>query len=139
MLDLELTLTCLRCQACVNDCPTCLINDKFDPPAIMTKLLQGKLDEVLEEGAFWLCMQCHTCTEMCPQRFGMEVVFSALREIAVSRGVMPKGTKMGLEAFEKSGLLGDPAAEKQRKKLGLDPLPKGGYEELMKLLKRDKS
>lgn len=139
VLDLELTLACLSCQACVNDCPTCLINDKFDPPAIMTKLLQGKLDEVLEEGLFWLCMQCHTCTEMCPQRFGMEAVFTALREIAVSRGMMPKGTKMGFEAFEKSGMLGDPAAEKQRKKLGLDPLPKSGYEELMKLLKREKS
>jgi heterodisulfide reductase subunit B len=138
LLDLDLTLQCLRCQACVNDCPTCLITDKFDPPAIMTKLLQGKLDDVLEEGQFWLCMQCHTCTELCPQRFGMEAVFSALREIAVKRGIMPKGTKMGIEAFEKTGLLGDPA-EKQRKSMGLEPLPKTGYDELMKLLKREKS
>lgn len=136
-IDMKLVEQCYNCGACINDCPTCKVEQKFDPAQIMKDLLDGKLDKILVAGNFWLCMQCHTCYEMCVQRFGMEKVFAALRQIAIKRGIVPTGVKMGIDMFNKTGKLGEPA-ERQRSALGLKEFPKSGVEDLKKILDDEK-
>jgi heterodisulfide reductase subunit B/heterodisulfide reductase subunit C len=137
IVDLALVRDCVECGACVNDCPSALVTPGFEPHAILRQLLEGKIEQALREAKFWYCMQCRTCYELCPQRFGMDTVFRALRALAVRRGEVPAGIKTGLEYFEKKALLGEPA-ERQRRKLGLDALPQAGAAELAKILEKIK-
>jgi heterodisulfide reductase subunit B len=138
LVDIALVRDCVECGACANDCPVALVCPEFDPHAILRQLLEGNIEQVLKEGRFWYCMQCHTCCELCPQRFGMQTVFRALRALAVERGEVPPGIQTGLEFFEKKAVLGEPA-ERQRIKLGLQPLPETGADELAKILGKKKS
>jgi CoB--CoM heterodisulfide reductase subunit B len=137
-LDLASVKRCYQCGACVSDCPTAEITDEFGPNELIGQLLDGKIEELVNSKAIWYCVECHTCYEMCPEKFGMEKVFSALKHLSLERGAMPPSVKGGIDVFLKSGRLGEPD-ERARKKLGLKPLPPGGGEELARLLEWSKS
>lgn len=137
IVDIKLLRECYECGACVNDCPTALTDERFDPQRIMGLLLRGKLEETLEDGGFWLCVQCHFCSEICPQNIGMERFFEALRQEALRRGQIPKILKMGADLFEKKGMLAE-IKPNIRKKYGLPDMPASGEEDLLKLLKKKK-
>ena len=131
--DLELLEMCFNCGACVADCPVAESNPAFDPQAIIGRILQGDIETLVSEPEIWHCLQCHTCYEMCPQRFGFESAINTLRRLATESGNMPSGLRTGVKMFRETGLLGAPD-EKQRKKLGLGASPKSGYEQLQALL-----
>ncbi len=132
VLDLNSTRRCYECGACVNDCPVVKTTPEFNPNEIIGRLLSGELDAVIESRSVWLCVDCYTCYELCPQKTGMNRIFDKLKQIAIEKGKCPKGFIAGLEMFRKEGILGKPTSV--RKKLKLPELPKSGGKELKKLL-----
>jgi CoB--CoM heterodisulfide reductase subunit B len=135
-IDLGAAERCRKCGACVVDCPVAQSHPEFEPNALIELFVQGKINELLEAGRFWQCLECHTCFELCPERFGMERVFTALKHLAIERHEIPGGVQIGLGMFMKSGRLGEPDA-RARRKLGLSDLPVTGAEELRRLLAAD--
>ncbi len=131
--DLSLLEMCYNCGACVADCPVAESTPAFDPQAIIGRILDGDTESLISGPEIWYCVQCHTCYEMCPQRFGMDGPINTLRLLATAAGHMPSGLRSGIKAFEKTGLLGTPD-ERQRKKLGLGAAPQSGYEQWRALL-----
>ncbi len=132
VFDLPSLRKCYECGACVNDCPVVKINPEFNPNGIMSRLLSGELDAVIESHNIWRCVDCYTCYELCPQKMGMNKIFDKLKHIAIERGMGPKGFSASIEMFRKEGRLGEPTSV--RKKLKLPEPPKSGGEELRKLL-----
>ncbi|MDI6870438.1 MAG: heterodisulfide reductase-related iron-sulfur binding cluster [Bacillota bacterium] len=132
-VDLADAERCYRCGACVSDCPVAQSQPGFDPNALIGLFVQGRSGELLADGSFWQCLECHTCLELCPQRFGMEQVFTALKHLAIQRRQLPGGVKIGVDMFVKTGRLGEPDL-RTRRKLGLSDPPAAGAEELRQLL-----
>jgi CoB--CoM heterodisulfide reductase subunit B len=132
-IDLADVKRCYDCGACEDDCPVAQVSSSFQPRDLIGSLLQGNLDELLKDKAVWQCLECHTCSELCPQKFGMEKVFTALKHLAMEKGTAPPPLQGGIRGFLQTGRLGA-IDEKARKKLGLDALPPGGEAELQQLL-----
>lgn len=132
-IDLNSVRKCYNCGACVSDCPVAEIKEHFNPNQIIGMVLDGKVNELLNSKEIWYCVECHTCYEMCPQKFGMEKVFTTLKHLAIEKGLEPSSVKGAIDVFLKTGKLGEPD-NKNRKKLGLVDLPASGNEELAKLL-----
>lgn len=132
IFDLDSVRKCYECGACVNDCPVVKVNPGFNPNEIMGRLLCGKLEAVTESHDIWLCLDCYTCYELCPQKLGMNKIFDTLKHLAFEKKKVPKGFNAGVEMFIKAGKLGEPTS--LRKKLKLPELPESGAEELKNLL-----
>jgi heterodisulfide reductase subunit C len=137
-VDLAAAERCYQCGACASDCPVALNDPTFNPNRLVGEFCAGRIEELLEGGEFWRCLECHTCLEMCPQNFGMERVFTTLKHIAIGRRVLPSGVNIGLGMFVKTGRLGEPD-DRARKRLGLSELPEGGAADLRRLLAADEN
>ncbi len=124
--DLEALRKCYECRACMDDCPSVKLLDKYDPITIMEKVLDGKIEEAVEDQAVWECLECHTCSELCPQGFGMEKVFTTLKHLAGEKGNRPAAVKKGLDMFSKTSKIGEPSVA-QRKKFNLPEPSSSGF------------
>ena len=124
--DLEALRKCYECRACMDDCPSVKLLDKYDPITIMEKVLDGKIEEATEDQAVWECLECHTCTELCPQGFGMEKVFTTLKHLAGEKGNRPSAVQKGLDMFAKTSKIGEPSVA-QRKKFNLPETSSSGF------------
>lgn len=135
--DIKSLSRCAACGACLDDCPVATSYEDFDPNDLIKRVLAGELEEVLEEGKFWNCLDCLTCFELCPQRFGMQTLFSRLKEMAAERGQVPEMLKKVRESFYQKGRVAQGSAG-ARRRLGLPDLPSGGEKDLKDLLREDK-
>lgn len=132
-VPLSLVSHCAECGACNNICPVGQASPSFRPNEMIRAVAAGKVEEVLEDGEFWKCVDCHSCFEMCPEFFAMEKVFAALKSIAIERGRSPQGVARAVEQFLAHGrLIG--TDDRGRKRLGLGPAPKDGGPGLVELL-----
>jgi heterodisulfide reductase subunit B len=134
--DVSLLAKCATCHACKDDCPVCKVDPSFQPTEIMERLMNGELEEVLAEGQVWKCLECFTCQEMCHSRIGMAETFRKLKELSAASGRGPEAVTSAYATFRKTGALGSPK-EGARKKLGLEPLPAGGGNDLARILDDD--
>jgi heterodisulfide reductase subunit B len=134
--DVSLLAKCATCHACKDDCPVCKVDPAFQPTEIMERLMNGELEEVLAEGQVWKCLECFTCQEMCHSRIGMAETFRKLKELSAASGRGPEAVTSAYATFRKTGALGSPK-EGARKKLGLEPLPAGGGNDLARILDDD--
>jgi len=125
--------TCASCRACDADCPVAQTNEEFVPSAIITQLLAGDLDAVLDRPDVWHCLDCLTCYERCHSRLGMADVFQRLKRLAQERGKAPASARSNYELFISTGMLGI-RRKAAREKLGLAELPVDGFSELSALL-----
>ncbi len=132
LFDLPSVRKCYECGACVNDCPVVKINPEFNPGEIIGRMLSGELAAVIESHDVWRCVDCYTCYELCPQKMGMNKIFDKLKHLALEKGKSPRGFGASIEMFRKEGRLGEPTSV--RRKLKLPEPPKGGGDELKKLL-----
>jgi len=132
-IDLPSVEKCYECAACVNNCPMAENHTSFQPRELLGRFLAGEIDELVESKDIWRCVECHTCLEMCGQKFGMEKVFGLLKHLSIKKGTAPSGVQQGIKTFLQTGRLGEPNAH-NRKKLGLEPAVQSGTEELRKLL-----
>ncbi|NYE56582.1 heterodisulfide reductase-related iron-sulfur binding cluster [Carboxydothermus ferrireducens] len=116
----EVLKRCLTCGACEYDCPSARTG-VMSPQGIIKRFLNGEIEELINSSEIWECVECHTCLEYCPQRFGMEKVFTWLKHQAMGRDVYPNSLKSGYEMFVKTGRLAK-IDDRQRQKLGLPSL-----------------
>jgi len=84
----ERVLDCFLCGTCTAGCPVSEIDDSFNPRKIMRQILYGLKNETLSDGQIWKCYQCHTCVAHCPQDVRFADIVRALREIAVTEGIV---------------------------------------------------
>ena len=134
--DVAMLAKCDACQACKDDCPVCKVDPTFQPTEIVSALVRGELDQVLEDGQLWKCLECYTCQEMCHSRIGMADTFRKLKGLATAEGKGPDAVSAAYATFRKTGMLGSPK-ESARRKLGLAPLPESGGESLSRVLDDD--
>ena len=133
--DYNAMKTCVACESCSNDCPVTQVDEAFVPHDVIRLVLAGEVEDVLNSDAIWKCLECGTCTELCPNSFGMMKVFKEAKRMALARGVAPPETRQGIDMFKKTAVLGK-SRERARAKLGLDPVAESGASELSKLLER---
>ncbi|OGL49664.1 MAG: hypothetical protein A3H37_01320 [Candidatus Schekmanbacteria bacterium RIFCSPLOWO2_02_FULL_38_14] len=134
--DADALKACYECGACIDDCPAARSIEGYDPKELFEKVLKGDVDELLNDPKIWQCLECHTCSELCPQMYGMETVFTTLKKLANSRGTKPGAVEKGQEMFRKTSKVGEPSLA-QRKKLKLPETPASGKDELKKLLESE--
>ncbi|MBN2168752.1 MAG: 4Fe-4S dicluster domain-containing protein, partial [Actinobacteria bacterium] len=133
VFDYDAMKACVACESCSNDCPVAQIDSSFYPHEIIMRILLGETEKILGENGIWKCLECGTCTELCPNNFGMIKVFKEAKRLAMEKGVLPPETKQGIDMFQKTGMLGKPR-ERARSKLGLGKFESTGGEELARLL-----
>lgn len=124
---------CYDCGACENDCPSALNTAQFKPNELIGKVVRGEIEELISSAEIWKCLECHTCLDLCPQRFGMEKVFSVLKEMAVEKKLAPATVKAMMETFISTSKLGEPQ-KTLRKKLDLPEAKDSGVEDWKKLM-----
>ena len=134
--DLTLVEKCYSCAGCLKDCPSVKAEPSWNPNQIMGRILAGEVEELLASKEIWQCLGCYTCDEMCPQEWGMRQAFETLKHLALTRGVVPRGTRNALDGFRKTGKMIEAAASAraQRSRLGLPDLFADSGEEIQQVL-----
>jgi heterodisulfide reductase subunit C len=132
--DYEKMATCVSCESCANDCPVVQVDEDYSPHDLIRQILAGEAERVITGDDIWKCLECGTCTELCPNSFGMVRVLKEAKRMALERGLGPAEARQGIEMFQTTGVLGK-ARQRARDKLGLGPVPAAGTEQLAALLK----
>jgi heterodisulfide reductase subunit C len=128
---------CYQCGACVAQCPAAKYSEAFNPRQIMLDVLLGRSDFLLSpDSPIWLCTNCYSCYERCPQDVRPIEVIIALKNLASKRGIAPSAVATLTENITKAGVSGivTPVVHKTREKLGLRPLPDVPVGEMLKLM-----
>ncbi|MFQ5455424.1 MAG: 4Fe-4S dicluster domain-containing protein [Nitrospirota bacterium] len=124
---------CINCRGCEHDCPSFITLDSYDPTKVNRDILEGNIEPWIESEMIWQCLECHTCTEMCPQSYSWEKVLTTLKSMAMERGIVPKTVAKGMDTFIKTGRLGEPR-DSVRQKMGLPPSLRSGIEDFKKIM-----
>jgi len=122
LLDGDRLNYCYQCGACVGDCPAARYSDEFNPRVILLKALFGLEEELIKDDSpIWLCTNCYTCYERCPQDVRPIEVINALKNIAVEKHKNPPDVNKIVESVQKTGrtVVYTPLVDKRRKELGL--------------------
>lgn len=127
---------CYQCGTCTVSCSVREVDEKYNPRRIIRMALIGMRDEVLSSDFIWLCAECYTCSERCPQNINIPELMNVIRNIAVLEGYMPKSFKAQIDLLREHGRLleiGD-FENIKRERFGL-PKIEEKKEEAEKLLK----
>ncbi len=80
---------CFQCARCTSGCTAAKVVPEYKPHEIVIKARLGLVDELLESGVLWYCTGCMKCMEFCPQDVAPFDVVTALKNLAVKRGIEP--------------------------------------------------
>ena len=73
-------LNCVQCCACSAVCPGVRAGFPLLCRNLIRHLLNGELEEIIEDSSSWGCQACNRCTEVCPRDVRpQEVVFAFRR------------------------------------------------------------
>jgi heterodisulfide reductase subunit C len=127
---------CYQCGTCTATCPVARFTDVFRPNKVIHLAKLG-IRNVVYSDAVWLCVNCYSCTERCPQGVKVADVMRALKNLAVADGVIPEFSKAFLTTILDTGWAYSIPASRiaKRASMGLPPLPKPFLEDLKKLAK----
>jgi heterodisulfide reductase subunit C len=128
---------CYQCGACVAQCPAARFSDRFNPRLILLDVLLGRGETLLApDSPIWLCTNCYSCYERCPQDVRPIEVIVALKNLASRKGIAPDAVTVLTKNILKTGVAGvvTPAVHKARERLGLAPLKDVPVDEMRKLL-----
>jgi heterodisulfide reductase subunit C len=131
---------CYQCGACVPVCPSARYATEFNPRVIVLAALLGMEDHLIsEDSPIWLCTNCYSCYERCPQDVRPIEVIIALKNMAVEEGKAPETITKYSEAISATGLsaLLSSSVNARRKQLGLKEFKSVPVDELGKLLEGD--
>jgi heterodisulfide reductase subunit C len=118
----EQLLACMACGTCSAGCPVREVVPEFDPRAIV-RLVLLDAEEVLAGDLVWLCALCATCDERCPQGVRLPALITAIRNVAVRRGLVPAAMAAQVGLLRDYGrLLEVEEHNKRRAKIGLPEL-----------------
>ncbi len=129
---------CYQCGACVAQCPAARYSGSFNPRSIMLDALLGREDTLLgADSPIWLCTNCYSCYERCPQDVRPIEVIVALKNMANDLGAAPVQVASFTENITKTGLSGmvTPAVQRIRETLGLPKMTEVPVDEMLKILK----
>lgn len=129
---------CYQCSACVAVCPSARFNKEFNPRQILLKALLGAEDDLIGENSLiWLCTNCYSCYERCPQDVRPIEVIIALKNMAVEKGTAPSNLAKLSENISQTGMsvTVSSAIQRRREQLGLPELKPIPIDELKELLK----
>jgi heterodisulfide reductase subunit C len=134
-LDLAAIKRCIECRGCEHDCPSFKYIEGYNPTVVNIDIINGDTEKWIGSKMVWQCLECHTCSEMCPQTYSWETVFTKLKAEAMKRKVAPKSVLKGISAFAKTGKLMEPRLS-AREKFGLPSIAPDGGEDIRMLLSR---
>ena len=133
---------CFQCGTCTAGCPVREVEEKYNPRKIIWMTILGMKDKVLSNDFIWLCSECDTCQERCPQDVRIPDVMDVLKNLAVKEGYIHASFTKRVEQVEKHGTLHSlsMSVNKRRESLGLPPIPSQNKEvqELFRLTGLDK-
>ncbi len=115
---------CFSCGTCSAGCPVGGVTEKYNPRRIVHMALLGMREQVLNSDFVWLCSVCYTCYERCPQDVRIPELMTAIRNIAVREGHIPRTFQVQIETLRAHGRLyeiGDYDNER-RAEHGLPPI-----------------
>lgn len=126
-------LKCVQCGACSSVCPGVKAGFPVLCRLLIKKVLDGQLEEMIEETSSWGCQACNRCTEICPQGVRpQEVVFAFRRYQANDLAFSTSAVTSQMNLYE-SGHAVFTDARELRKKVGLTPeAPTSAYNEKAK-------
>jgi len=81
--------TCYQCGECTGICPVARITKDFRPRTFVQKTLHGKIEQITDKDAFWLCAGCYCCFGVCPQGVNPREVIDDLKSGAAAEGKAP--------------------------------------------------
>lgn len=128
---------CYQCSACVAICPAARFTKEFNPRKILLKTLLGMEEELLgKDSPIWLCTNCYSCYERCPQDVRPIEVIIALKNMAVEKGTAPANLAKLSDNIAKTGMsvTVSSAVNRKREQLGLPPLKTIPIDELQTIL-----
>ena len=135
-LDLERLRAC--CGACTFECSAALASQdddlgRFDPVALVNRVVAGDVASVLEDPDIWRCLKCHKCARICPFGDGLAHFFEVIQRMALRAGVRAEPVKQKLDLIRTVGA-GVPRNRAIRKEFGLPATSSIGRDQLQKLL-----
>lgn len=128
---------CYQCSACVAACPAARFSKEFNPRIILLKALLGMEEELTgEDSLIWLCTNCYSCYERCPQDVRPIEVIIALKNMAVQKQTAPANLAKLSENISNTGVsvMVTSSVHRKRKELGLPDLKKVPIEELKEII-----
>jgi heterodisulfide reductase subunit C len=125
---------CYQCGTCTATCPIARFTDVFRPNKVIHLAKLG-IRNVVYSDAVWLCVNCYSCTERCPQGVKVADVMRVLKNLAVEEGVIPEYSRQFLMNILKTGsVYAIPSSRISRRRAkGLPPLPQTKSDDLQKL------
>lgn len=69
---------CMKCGKCSGRCPA-----NVQPHAFVSRLMRGRLEELLADKKAWDCLTCYACAERCPRGVSPVSVVEAVRKTQV--------------------------------------------------------
>ena len=132
---------CYQCSACVAVCPAARFTKEFNPRIILLKALLGMEEELIgKDSPIWLCTNCYSCYERCPQDVRPIEVIISLKNMAVEKGTAPESLAKLSENIDKNGVsvVVTSAVNRIRQELGLPELKKIPIEELKIIFEEEK-
>lgn len=131
---------CYQCSACVAVCPAARFAENFNPRTILLKALLGMEEALIgKDSPIWLCTNCYSCYERCPQDVRPIEVIISLKNMAVEKGTAPENVVKLSDNIGKTGIsiTMTPAVNRIRKELGLPELKSMPLDELKTILEDD--
>ncbi|MGB7055186.1 MAG: 4Fe-4S dicluster domain-containing protein [bacterium] len=128
---------CYQCSACVAVCPAARFTEEFNPRIILLKALLGMEEELTgSDSPIWLCTNCYSCYERCPQDVRPIEVIIALKNMAVERKKAPASLAKLSENIAQTGVSVTitSAVNRRRQELGLPELKTIPIGELKEIL-----
>lgn len=121
---------CFQCGTCSAGCPILWIDGKYNPRKIIRMAILGMRDKVLSSDFIWLCSQCYTCEERCPQDVRIPEIMHAIKNLAVREGYIHSALAQQAETVGELGILYAVSdfENKRRANVGLPRLPKQNLE-----------
>ncbi|MDP3481656.1 MAG: 4Fe-4S dicluster domain-containing protein [Desulfoprunum sp.] len=110
---------CVQCGACSAVCPGVKAGFPLLCRALIRELLNGHLEENIENSSSWGCQACNRCTEVCPQGVRpQEVVFAFRRYQALELAFSTSSVTSQMNLYETGhAVFSDP--KEARRKVGL--------------------
>lgn len=116
-------LNCVQCGACSAVCPGVRAGFSMLCRTLIRNLLNGKLEEIIEDSSSWGCQACNRCTEVCPQGVRPQEVVFAFRRYQANELAFSTSSVTSLMSLYETGhaVYTDPKAI--RRKVGLPEEP----------------
>lgn len=132
----EKVMLCFQCGTCTADCPIARFSEFYRPRRIARMVQFGLKHRLLSDEALWLCSNCFTCVDHCPQGVEIAGIVRVLRNLAVKENkVVPLVYTILASNLLKGGYVYEirEMHHKKRAELNLPPLPKPNLNDIEKI------